>query len=244
MLLKAVLFKEAQVNRDERTFEGYAATFGNVDRHGEVIDKGAFAESLEKAADRVKVLWQHSEPLGMPLAMREDRKGLYVKAKVSRTRLGDEALELMKDGVVDRMSIGYRVLEYGTPGKGDNSVHLAKLELLEFSPVTFPANDAAVITGVKEFARLDPRLMERILREAGLSKNEAQVLMAKGFAGLREAAANQEGDAPIVTPREAEGDEDAVKLLRAISASGKSLVAVPDLMELRHVRIGNGGQGA
>ena len=47
-----------------------------------------------------KVLWQHAQPIGIPVEMREDAKGLWVKVRVSKTALGDEALELMRDSVV------------------------------------------------------------------------------------------------------------------------------------------------
>mgnify|MGYP000867376569 CR=1 FL=1 len=43
---------------------------------------------------------QHAQPIGIPVEMREDAKGLWVKARVSKTALGDEALvELMRDSV-------------------------------------------------------------------------------------------------------------------------------------------------
>ncbi len=44
--------------------------------------------------------------MGVPLAIEEDDKGLYVLAQVSRTRENADRLQLMKDGVVDRLSIG------------------------------------------------------------------------------------------------------------------------------------------
>ena len=42
---------------------------------------------------------QHAQPIGIPVEMREDAKGLWVKVRVSKTALGDEALELMRDSV-------------------------------------------------------------------------------------------------------------------------------------------------
>jgi HK97 family phage prohead protease len=150
MELKSYELKESAVDLDQRTFEGYASTW-DKDQVGDVIHQGAFIKSISEAfpAKRVKVLWQHSEPLGMPLEMREDGFGLYVKGKVSKTRLGDEALELMRDGVVDRMSIGFMIPQ-GKSDYDENGVrHIREVKLMEFSPVTFPANEAAIITGVK-----------------------------------------------------------------------------------------------
>ena len=150
MELKSYEIKESSVDLDERTFQGYASTW-DEDQTGDVIHQGAFLKSITEAfpAKRIKVLWQHSEPLGMPIEMREDGYGLYVKGKVSKTRLGDEALELMRDGVIDRMSIGFSIPK-GKSDYDENGVrHIREVKLMEFSPVTFPANEAAMITGVK-----------------------------------------------------------------------------------------------
>jgi HK97 family phage prohead protease len=150
MELKAYEMKEQSVDIDARTFEGYASTW-DEDQVGDVIHQGAFIKSINEAfpAKRIKVLWQHSEPLGMPTEMREDSYGLYVKGRVSKTALGDEALELMRDGVVDRMSIGFMIPQGKADYDEDGVRHIREVKLMEFSPVTFPANEAAIITGVK-----------------------------------------------------------------------------------------------
>lgn len=148
MKFKSLSFKADAVDMNERTFAGYASTW-DLDQGGDLITKGAFTKTINEAGGRVKVLWQHSEPIGRPLSMEEDEKGLFVTAKISKTRLGDEALELMKDGVLDRMSIGYRIPEGKSEYNADGIRIIRELKLLEFSVVTFPMNEAAVITDVK-----------------------------------------------------------------------------------------------
>ena len=154
MEFKALKFDESNVNLEKRTFMGYASTFGNVDEVGDIIESGAFKKSIRergpKGSNQIKVLWQHNEPLGIPLEMYEDEKGLYVEGKVSKTRLGDEALELMKDGVVDKMSIGFSIPKGKMDWDDKTGVRKIKeVKLFEFSPVTFPANEQASITGMK-----------------------------------------------------------------------------------------------
>lgn len=150
MELKNYAIDDNEVDLDERTFAGYASAF-EEDSVGDIIHQGAFVKSITEAfpAGRIKVLWQHSEPLGMPVEMREDSYGLFVKGKVSKTRLGDEALELMRDGVIDRMSIGFMIPQGKSDYDEDGKRHIREVKLMEFSPVTFPANEAAIITGVK-----------------------------------------------------------------------------------------------
>lgn len=143
---------EAKVDLDKNEFEGYASTFGNRDLVGDIVEKGAFAKTIQERLPKglVKVLWQHYDPMGLPKHMEEDSKGLYVVAKVSKTNENQDRLQLMKDGVVDRLSIGYDVVKREVDDSAkDRTVRLKELKLYEFSPVTFPANEEAVITGVK-----------------------------------------------------------------------------------------------
>lgn len=150
MEFKNVQMKSGTIDMSSRTFEGYASTW-NEDQTGDIIHQGAFKKSIMEGlpANRIKVLWQHDQPLGMPMEMSENEHGLYVKAKVSRTRLGDEALELMRDGVVDRMSIGFSIPTNKSFYDEDGRRNITEVKLMEFSPVTFPANESAVITSVK-----------------------------------------------------------------------------------------------
>lgn len=137
----------------ENTIEGYAAYFGNVDSYGDIIEQGAFTKTLKENNNRVKVLWQHNtnEPIGKPIQMEQDSKGLYIKAKISMTDVGRKAMELMRDGVIDEMSIGYDIIK--DEFKGKNRM-LKELRLWEFSPVTFAANEKARITSAKNFSDL------------------------------------------------------------------------------------------
>lgn len=176
MEVKAIAFDDSQVNMEERTFKGYASTFGNVDEVGDIIEAGAFTKSIQErgpnGTKQIKVLWQHDAPLGMPTVMFEDSKGLYVEGKISKTRLGDEALELMRDGVVDRMSIGFSIPQ----GKAyyDDEMKVRKIKeikLFEFSPVTFPANELAVVTGVKNL-----ELIRQLASGGELSQEEMKAL--------------------------------------------------------------------
>ena len=144
---------EAKVDLEKYEFEGYASTFGNLDLVGDIVEKGAFKKTIQERLPKnlIKVLWQHYDPMGVPKHMEEDSKGLYVVAKVSKTRENLDRLQLMKDGVVDRLSIGYEVIkrEVEETEDGKQVRRLKELKLYEFSPVTFPANEEAVITRVK-----------------------------------------------------------------------------------------------
>ena len=181
-------FELKDVALEERTFTGYAASYGNEDSDGDIIEKGAFAESLmnDFPRNKIKILWQHksSEPIGLPVEMREDENGLFVKGKISKTSRGDEAMELLRDGVIDSMSVGFMIPKDGYKYNDEGKRLINKGRLMEFSLVTFPANEQAVVQSVKE---VNEREIERVLREAGVSRTIAKSIVANGVKSLRDA---------------------------------------------------------
>lgn len=150
MDFKPVDFK-AETSVSERTFAGYASTF-DEDLGGDIITSKAFNKTIQERADRVKILFDHTTPIGKPLIMTPDKKGLYVEGRISKTRLGDEVLELMADKVIDQMSIGFSI-PLGKSAYNDKGNRvISEVKLYEFSPVTFPMNEKAFITSVKSIS--------------------------------------------------------------------------------------------
>lgn len=157
---------EYHVKADGRTFEGYASVFGVLDSYQDIVMPGAFTDTIRTRLHQglVKVLWQHNpdSPIGKPLRLFEDSQGLFQEGKVSATTLGKDVAILMRDGVIDRLSIGYRTVdadngtaeELGLEGLPP-SLHvtlLKRLTLYEYSPVTFAANEDCTISAVKSAA--------------------------------------------------------------------------------------------
>ena len=156
-------FTLTDTNLEQGTFAGYASVFGSeVDTWPRtVVDPGAFTKTLAEGAGRVKVLWQHDPwcPIGKPIEMREDNKGLYVVGKISDTQAGRDALTLLRDGVVEEMSIGFDPIRWemvqdpeappAMQGSLDAQVrHLKEVRLWEFSLVTFAADPMAQVYAV------------------------------------------------------------------------------------------------
>ncbi|GGN32306.1 HK97 family phage prohead protease [Deinococcus daejeonensis] len=145
---------EIKANQDG-TFEGYAAVFGNVDSYGDIIQPGAFTKTIQERRGKIRVLWNHDSfapPVGKLLDISEDGYGLKIKAQLSSTPRGQEIAQLMRDGVIDSMSIGYSTIRHDYEQRDDlgrEVRNLREVKLYEFSPVNFPANEAASITQVK-----------------------------------------------------------------------------------------------
>lgn len=128
---------------------GYASTFGGEpDAYGDIIAKGAFSESIAQRA--TKFLYEHMEPIGKQLDIREDDHGLFGRWSIVDTQAGTDAYKLAKAGVLDSLSIGFFVKE--ADYNADGVRVLRKIDLFEVSAVAVPANRHAVITDVKSFA--------------------------------------------------------------------------------------------
>ncbi|MEM9762210.1 MAG: HK97 family phage prohead protease [Pseudomonadota bacterium] len=136
---------------------GYASRFGEADRKGDIVERGAFAKGLaelKRSGRRVAMLWQHDQkrPIGVWDIVAEDAIGLWVEGRVlTELALGREALALMRAGALDGLSIGYRVRR-ASPEPRTGGRRLTEIELWEVSLVTFPmlpTARASVATGAK-----------------------------------------------------------------------------------------------
>lgn len=170
-----------QVDEDGE-FEGYASKFNEQDQGGDTVLKGAFKDSLSRrGVNSIKMLWQHNpaDPIGVWNEIKEDSKGLFVKGRlllsIARAR---ETHEMMKAGIIDSMSIGYRTIK-ALPGDNRFTRQLKELDLWEISLVTFPMLGSATVTSVK--GDWNKRDAERVLRDAGMPNAMATKLIAGGW---------------------------------------------------------------
>ena len=134
-------------------FAGYASVFDVVDSQKDIILRGAFAQTLKGRVSDIKMLWQHqqNQPIGVFEKMFEDTRGLYVEGKLLLdVAKAKEAYALLKEGAISGLSIGYSPIKWRIDEKTGVRL-LAQVDLWEVSLVTFPANDAAKITVVKQY---------------------------------------------------------------------------------------------
>ncbi len=149
---------EVKADFEKREITFYAAAFGNVDEVGDLIEPGAFRKTISERLPRnlIKLFFDHWKPIGVPVRVDEDSKGLLFAGRVSKTRDGDEALQLTSDGVASHGSIGYDIV-LGKPDElnGRQISRLVELKLYEGSPVFWPANEETSILSVKSLPRVE-----------------------------------------------------------------------------------------
>lgn len=152
-------FEIKAVDAAQRIISGYAAIFNIADQGNDTIDPAAFNATLTgRPLTDIKVfIGHHGEniPVGYPLVVRPDAKGLYTETKVLSTSAGDDLLkaaaELQTVGAPLGMSIGYRPDDFAVvemPG-GQWGRRLKSLYLGEFSYVGMPMHLMAGVTSVK-----------------------------------------------------------------------------------------------
>ena len=162
---KSFSFELESADESTGEFSGYAAVFGNRDSGNDIIEKGAFAKTIVEDFNRIKILALHNDcwlPVGRPIELREDDRGLFIKGKISDTSMGRDIRTLLKDGVLSELSIGYDAIDFDYDSKTDTR-HLRRIKLWEVSIVTWAMNDQARINEVKS-------LVEGIKSEAKSGK--------------------------------------------------------------------------
>ncbi len=187
---------------DEGQIEGYGAVFGNVDSYGDIIQAGAFMDSLR--GRKPKMLYQHrmEDPIGVWDEYKEDQKGLYMKGRIAtKSTKGRDAYELVKAGAIDGLSIGYITRDYDMDG---NNRRLKSVDLIETSLVTMPANSEAIVTSVKN---ADVRDIERAFRTLGFTRSEAKAMASAAWKRRDDVLR----DADVVVPEDNQREVDELK---------------------------------
>lgn len=223
MELKSLPMELKAINEDG-TFEAYGATFGNIDLGGDIIEKGAFSKTLaETSIDEVQMYWNHDrdQPIGEYTEIMEDEHGLRCKGRlyIEAIEKAKEVHFLMKKRKVKAFSIIYKAVKDAYE-KGVR--HLQEIKLHSIDPVTMPMNPKAVLLSVKSGELINKRDLERVLRDAGLCRQEAKAFMAEGWEGLQRDVNDQKNENELPNPpdeKKTESDEDwgpVVKMLEGL----------------------------
>lgn len=133
------------VDTDTREITGLAVPYNqttNVGGYKERFEKGAFGDATD-----VKLFYGHSEPIGLVTKGEDTDEGYLVTARISKTARGDEVYTLMRDGVLNKFSVGFLAGEHRME---DDVVVRTKAVLKEVSVVAFPAYEGASVSEVRE----------------------------------------------------------------------------------------------
>ena len=151
---------------------GYFSAFNNIDSDGDVIVSGAYkktvAENGPMGRNRIMHLLQHNPlmPLGKPMELMEDGKGLRFTSKITETSYGKDVIKLYAEGVFNEHSVGFEII------KSDNKAgyrEIREIKLWEGSTVTWGANPNTPIESMKSWDK--PKSEEMFAKFCNILRN-------------------------------------------------------------------------
>ncbi|MFC9846649.1 HK97 family phage prohead protease [Streptomyces sp. NPDC060223] len=134
------------VDKEAREVTGIAVPYN------ETIDIGGYYKerfaqgAIGNDVTDVKLFWMHQEPIGRVVKGEETPDGYSITARLSETPRGEEAYTLLKDGVINRFSVGFEPV---SDREEDDVIVRTEVRLREVSLVPFPAYDKALVAEVR-----------------------------------------------------------------------------------------------
>ncbi|MDH3267328.1 MAG: HK97 family phage prohead protease [Ignavibacteria bacterium] len=180
-------FEVTKETQTELEFTGYASVYDVVDLQKEVVKQGAFDDFLENLKDpgQIPIRFRHTFDVGYHKELISDEHGLWIKAAIDKTiPEGAFVAGLIKEGGYSGLSIRYN---RGIGYRDGDIVYLTKLNLVENSITSDPANQFALIDGIKENKELYllwKNFMLEQLRLSGLSKKDSKEVFTCGVNGF------------------------------------------------------------
>jgi len=150
-------------DENERSVVSFISTI-SPDRYGEIVmPEGVDTKNYEK---NPVVLLNHTSPLpiGKNLWIKKEATGIKAKTQFADTIVGNDLMKLYKDGFMRAFSIGFIPKVVDT----DNEKRIVhkESELLEYSAVTIPANQDALMLSYKSVQSMELKeILEREVKE-------------------------------------------------------------------------------
>lgn len=156
---RAVPFTLERASDDGLTLTGYAAVFNDAVRidswegvFDEIIAPGAFAKTIRER--QPVMMFEHghhplvgSMPIGTVADVREDRRGLYVSARLHDNWLIEPVRDAVRDGSITGMSFRFTpVKEDVDESGGIPLITRTEVKLHELGPVVFPAYESTTVS--------------------------------------------------------------------------------------------------
>lgn len=226
------------VDTDQRTITGLAVPYGQeIAIANNTYER--FAPGAIRSIEDVKLFWNHEEPIGKVIEGRETDEGFEITAYISETPRGEEILTLLRDGVLNKFSVGFIPVENERDG---NVVVRTLVDLKETSVVPFPAYSGANISEVREEVEIDEVAEPLIEQESESMSENIELDVRTALDEVAELRRVVEAGMTVSTAPETttkfrsqgefvkamiDGDEDAKMLARDASTSADTVAYPP-----------------
>ena len=210
---------ELRFNEEDRTVSGIAVPYGQDANIGGVYTERFERGSISEDITDVKLFYGHEEPIGKLIEGRDSEEGFEIIAKISDTARGNEVRTLLKDGVLNKFSVGFVPVD----SERDGSTVIRKaVSLREVSVVPFPAYAGATIQEVREDETPTETIEEEIPMESRESNVEFDVqAVQEDVAELRRLV---EAGFTVTTSEPAADTRSAGQVLKAIVAGDEETI--------------------
>lgn len=207
---------------DSGGFSGYASTFNFLDYHNDIIAKGAYTHDLARFLQKGfigGVGHDHANPIGRPVELFEDAKGLWLVAHLIDTTKAQDDRKLIVSGVVKELSVGIIPMQvkrlrtrtevesyWKSVGwipsdeeimRAENGARLIKrAKLLEISPVAMGANEQTEIRSFKagrRFSKASTEILVQVCQQVKTAYETLETVLTE--AGVKSEEDDGEDDA-------------------------------------------------
>ncbi|AWY06506.1 head maturation protease [Gordonia phage Trine] len=219
----------------------YVSVFGNVDSYGDIVAKGAFANTLaewRKSGRTIPLLYGHdmSNPhmnVGSVLSAEEDDRGLKILAEFDDDETAQKVYRLVKAGRLAELSFAFetvqqKILDPDTDKDLPAGAwrELQEVKLFECSVVPIGANPATEVVAVKGSLSMLERSAERAATDikAGRTLSKAnEESLREALEAVTAAKAKIETVLPSDAPEEDNEDDET----KAAEVSSEERDAAP-----------------
>jgi len=183
-----------------RSISGVAVTYDETATVSDGTQVRFLQGSLPVTGRDPKLYMQHdsNQIVGKVVERVDTAQGMMFTAKISATRLGDEALTLANDGVIDAVSVGVTPTKFSYDEEGVMIVEAANWS--ELSLVSEGAFAGAVITDVAASAPDEPAV-------EGIHETEPQVELISDQDTTQETDMTDKNEQPVVEAAQATVDK-------------------------------------
>jgi len=231
------------VDKEKREVAGIAVPYEQMS-NGEM-----FARNSVTLDPEAKLMWQHdqAEPIGKIIEGRHTDAGFEIRATISKTARGLDAITLLEDGVINRFSVGFIMDDYKLDEQRNRIVTSARV--LETSLVSRPWYEGAVVTEVRDETEPetpDSAIPQEETMESTTPTDSDLAEVRESIEMLeREIAGMNRVEAPAPTYRTAgaflkaivDGDENAVKIYDRVFTGATTADSVTTPIDFNLIRL-------
>lgn len=232
---KSTALKIKDVDTVKGIVSGYFSAFGMKDSDGDIIQKGAYAKTIQERGPkstqpRIKHLLDHStaKVIGVLQELEEDNYGLAYVSKLGTHTLGKDAAAMYADGIITEHSVGFKTVNAKSDQDGTNII--TEIMLWEGSSLqAWGANQYTPVTGMKSTLKDNPdALFERMDKltkalRSGTYSDETFELIEIEYNQIKQAIKESLAEPVVLTTQSEPTDEAILDQLKSFKNSLKTL---------------------